>query len=343
VPRARPPSPPGEGAPKAGGAPRRHDPRKGTAQATDPPMALGPATPAALAYRHVLRSLLDVVEARRRDVLLGDATEALHELRVAVRRSRTLVAAAGGVLPARLLEDHRRALRRLTRRTNRARDLDVWLDGWADTIAGLAPADAQALAPLYRRLLGDREREWRRARQVLRSRWCERMLAGWRNALEPASPTGGPQEPAPPLAAEPVGDIARAHVREAVGVMLAHGARIDDGSPPADLHELRKLGKRLRYLLEASSFALPAPQVERLTAELRRLQDVLGEHQDRAVQAAALRSWAAERRGDPPLPAATLFAMGVLAGRLEELQAKARLRYAKRFRAFEVAALPATR
>ena len=92
--------------------------------------------------------------------------------------------------------------------------------------------------------------------------------------------------------------------------MVKMGRAIDDDSPAEDLHELRKVGKELRYLLEFFSSLYPADVVKPFIKTLKGLQDQLGRFQDREVQANALRALAPEV-GQP----ATVMAMGVLVER----------------------------
>ena len=96
------------------------------------------------------------------------------------------------------------------------------------------------------------------------------------------------------------------------------GDAIGADSEPAEYHELRKQGKELRYLLELFGAPLfPADVVKPMIKSLKALQDVLGRHQDREVQAATLRSLSASVAAVSDGPAA-LMAMGVLVERLEE-------------------------
>ena len=53
-----------------------------------------------------------------------------------------------------------------------------------------------------------------------------------------------------------------------------------DGSPADDLHELRKRGKELRYLLEFFGGSYPRAVVKPMVSTLKDLQDVLGEIHD---------------------------------------------------------------
>ena len=108
---------------------------------------------------------------------------------------------------------------------------------------------------------------------------------------------------------------------------------IELDSPHEALHDLRKKGKELRYLLEFFSSLYPAEVVKPMVASLKGLQDVLGRFQDREVQADALRGL-----GDEIAVldggAAALMAMGVLVQRLAEEQAQARAQFAERFEQF---------
>jgi CHAD domain-containing protein len=115
--------------------------------------------------------------------------------------------------------------------------------------------------------------------------------------------------------------------------MLRDGGRIGEGSPPEALHDLRKQGKELRYLLELFGPVFPPRAVEPLVGDLKQLQKVLGRFQDRAVQAETLRALAADHDG----AAAPGALEAVLAG-LRADQDAARAEFAAAFAAFERAA-----
>jgi CHAD domain-containing protein len=115
--------------------------------------------------------------------------------------------------------------------------------------------------------------------------------------------------------------------------MVKMGRAIDDDSPAEALHELRKKGKELRYLLEFFASLYPAAVVKPMVATLKRLQDVLGRFQDREVQANLLRALGDEVAVQVG-GAAALMAMGVLVQRLGREQAQARAEFAASFAEF---------
>jgi CHAD domain-containing protein len=134
-------------------------------------------------------------------------------------------------------------------------------------------------------------------------------------------------------AARPIGDVAGERIATVYRHMVKMGAAIDDDSPHEALHDLRKKGKELRYLLEFFASIHPADVVKPMVATLKSLQDVLGRFQDREVQADALRALGEEiavLEGG----AAALMAMGVLVQRLADEQSQAREQFAERFAQF---------
>jgi CHAD domain-containing protein len=127
--------------------------------------------------------------------------------------------------------------------------------------------------------------------------------------------------------------VAADRIRAVYRRMVRDGRRIDAGSPDTALHELRKRGKELRYLLELFGELFPRGVVRPMVATLKDLQGVLGRFQDRSVQIALLRSTAEELAAQPGGPEAVL-SMGLLLGALEEDRRRARESFAERFAAF---------
>jgi CHAD domain-containing protein len=99
------------------------------------------------------------------------------------------------------------------------------------------------------------------------------------------------------------------------------------------LHDLRKKGKELRYLLELFAALFPAQTIGPMVATLKSLQDTLGRFQDCEVQADMLRALSADIAAQQHGPQA-LLAVGVLIEHLESRQAQARTEVAARFGPF---------
>jgi CHAD domain-containing protein len=116
--------------------------------------------------------------------------------------------------------------------------------------------------------------------------------------------------------------------------MVKMGRAITADSEPEDYHELRKKGKELRYLLELFAAPLYDPgTVKPLIRALKGLQDVLGVHQDRDVQALMLKRLGEDVAVQPGGTPA-LMAMGALLERLEAEAQTAREQFADSFSEF---------
>ena len=214
--------------------------------------------------------------------------------------------------------------------TGPVRDLDVQLLEWPELTARLAGGRGPELEPL--RALLERRRARERAKLVrgLRSARFAGMLAAWR-ALADGRPAG--DEKATPRAALPIERTAGGRIAKVYRRMVRDGRAIGEDSPPEALHDLRKSGKELRYLLELFGGAFPRRAVDPTVKALKDLQGVLGRFQDRAVQIESLRALRDELAGEPDGPAA-LIALGPVLDLLRADQAAARGEFAERFEAF---------
>jgi CHAD domain-containing protein len=276
----------------------------------------------------VLRRLLGVILQNMPGALEGSDPEYLHQLRIAVRRSRTVQRQLHGAFPVLELPGFRSEFRWLQRVTGDARDLDVYvaeLDGLARMLPPGIRGDLDPLRPVlaHGRLAARAEMT-----MALRSARVQALFDDWEQLLE--SLVELPLDDRP-IATRPLGAAVGRRIRKVYGRVLAMGAGIDDDSPAADYHELRKKGKELRYLLELFAVNLFDDEVvSSAIAALKSVQDVLGRHQDREVQMGMLRSVAGEVASLPG-GAAACMAMGVLVDRLGADERAARREFGERF------------
>jgi hypothetical protein len=118
--------------------------------------------PAQLAVAILLTSLLDTLEQNVDGVLRDIDTEFLHDLRVAVRRTRSALKLLGDVLPADLTAHYKTEFKWLGDLTTPVRDLDVYLLGFGDLTDGLLAATPEDLEPFREFLVRQRAGEFRR-------------------------------------------------------------------------------------------------------------------------------------------------------------------------------------
>jgi len=289
---------------------------------------LSPGMPAQAALRDVLLYLLDALEANVPGTIRDVDTEFLHDLRVAVRRTRSALKLAGDVLPGGLRERFGTEFKWLGDLTTPTRDLDVYLLGYQDMAAALISAKPAELAPFHAHLRAQRAAEYRKLVRGLRSARFTRLTCEWRAVLTGLPPGRGRRGgySAAELAADRIG---RAHRR-----VLRQGQAITPDSPPERLHDLRKRCKELRYLLEIFASLYSPRAHQRVVKDLKGLQDCLGEFQDRQVQQEEIREFASQMMGEEGVPPTALLAMGELAGQLGLAQQRARDEFAGQFREF---------
>jgi CHAD domain-containing protein len=290
--------------------------------------------PASVAVARLLLRLLDTVELNVDGVLRDIDTEFLHDLRVAVRRTRSAIKLLGAVLPADLAEHFKAEFKWLGDVTTPVRDLDVHLLGFDALTEQLVAASPDDLEPLRAFLVRRRAREFRRLAAALRGPRFRAITDDWRKALLEIRDVDGPRRRRPTAAV-----LARAATGKAFRRVAAQGDAITSDSPPESLHDLRKRAKELRYLLEFFAPLYDQVAYRKVLSDLKQLQDCLGEFQDSEVQRHEIRDLADAMLTDSMLagraaPAATLLAMGEIAAKLALSQAEARAEFVGRFARF---------
>ena len=289
------------------------------------------AMPASVAVARLLLRLLDTLEQNVDGVLRDIDTEFLHDLRVAVRRSRSAIKLLGQVLPADLARHYAAEFKWLGDLTTPTRDLDVHLLGFDSMTAQLVAASPADLEPFRAFLLRRRTREVRRLAVALRGPRFRAITYDWRKVLLEIRDTGASRRRRrEPTAAE----LALRTTERAFRRIAAHGAAITADSPPESLHDLRKRAKELRYLLEFFASLHDPVAYRKVVGELKSLQDCLGDFQDSQVQREEIHTLADAMLAERAAPAATLLAMGEIAAKLTLRQTEARADFARRFARF---------
>jgi CHAD domain-containing protein len=289
---------------------------------------------ASVAVATLLLGLLDTLEQNLDGVLRDIDTEFLHDLRVAVRRTRSAIKLLGDVLPDGLTAPYADEFKWIGDLTTPTRDLDVHLlgfDAMASQLVAASPAD---LEPFRAFLARRRTREFRLLAAGLRSPRFRAVTEHWRKALTEVRDAGRPRRG--PAADE----LAVSRTGRAFRRVAAQGGAITAGSPPEALHNLRKRAKELRYVLEFFAPLHDPVAYRKVLLDLKQLQDCLGEFQDSEVQRHEIGALADAMLAERPLlaentaPAATLLAMGEIAANLAHRQARARAEFAERFTRF---------
>lgn len=235
------------------------------------PDAEAPArkAPALEHVRAYLRAQIAEVERTDPVLRLGDDIEALHELRVAVRRSRAVLRAARRLFDREWIDSLRAELRWLGGELGPARDLDVLLER-------LRAEEGTGVRPMRKQLETERRRARARVVAALESERYLSLLDGLAGAVD-----------APPVRSIDVSleAIAGKSFRKLCAVMSGLGSKPTD----AELHRARIHAKRARYAAELAQ-PVAGKRARRFVDAAKRFQDVVGAHQDAAVAEEYIRS-----------------------------------------------------
>ncbi len=208
----------------------------------------------------------------------GKEAEALHRLRVELRRLRSLIAFAKPLTDQTEYEAWQSELRALSRATHDLREADVIGEAWREMLAARAPLApppwlAMLLATERDKLLADLHGN------LGQGRVTGSLLAFWAWLADDRS-------------LRPCDDNLKDYAASRLGSWLddMRSAGKDVGlDDTAALHSLRIEGKKLRYVLE--SLPLDDRRTRLLVARLGRLQDCLGLVHDAALIDAAMERW----------------------------------------------------
>lgn len=220
------------------------------------------------------------------DVLVRtDQPDAVHKLRVAGRRLRSILAAYRKVLDRAATDPLREELKWLGQEVGGIRDDEVALAHLADLVA--AQPEELVLGPVAARLQQNRIQQATagiaRAADTLSEPRYLRLLDDLYGLLADPPFTGTAGDPARPVVGKAVRRAGRTLRRR---VTRARESAGDDGSTA--LHDVRKAAKRLRYTGEVAAPEL-GPPMEALVASAEAIQDLLGERQDTLVTRARCR------------------------------------------------------
>ncbi|MCH0542730.1 CYTH and CHAD domain-containing protein [Streptomyces sp. MUM 203J] len=247
-------------------------------------------------------ALLDYDAAVRRD-----QPDSVHQMRVATRRMRSAFRSYGRVLDRTVTDPVGEELRWLAAELGVDRDQEVLTERLRAALEALP-------RPLLQGPVRGRLRRWSGARRsgsrgrtlkVLDSARYLALLDRLEALLaDPPLRGAAAKDPGGVLAEAVLKDHARVASRVEHALSLEPGRERD-----LALHDARKAAKRARYAAELARPALGRP-AKRLARSLKRVQDVLGDHQDGVVAREALKDLAqqAHAAGEPSFTWGVLYA-----------------------------------
>jgi CHAD domain-containing protein len=227
---------------------------------------------------HILAAMKaqgDAIRAHEAGARTGRDPEHVHQMRVAVRRLRAILRASRSLFDPKWVDGLRRELKWLGTALGRVRDLDVLRAYLRSQIQALpAPGRRAGQRPL-RHLDADQARAQAALRTALASPRYAKLLARLKAALVH-----------PPVRTS---EVCLLGIAAAEFKKLQKAVKTLPEPPSADdLHAVRIKVKRARYAAELVR-PLIGRRAERFVDKAKKLQDILGDHQDAVVAEAYLR------------------------------------------------------
>ena len=266
------------------------------------------------------------MERNEEGIVKRTDTELLHDFRIAIRRTRTVLGQLNDVFPENI-EAFEDTFSWLGELTGPARDNDVLILE-IDKFDKLRLKKLHDTLPLLKRFLQHKQDElYKPLIDALQSKEYRHFKTSWCRFLKECISQTDNNAPV-------IGHVAPKKIRKLYSCIFRQGAKLKPKSPASDYHQLRKAGKKLRYLMEYFQSLYPKEDIRPLIRQIKKLQDNLGEHQDLEVHTANLTTYGREIQTQSSLSPGLLAAIEHICSRFEKRKLQLRKAFRTRFDEF---------
>ena len=264
----------------------------------------------------ILRNLNNTINRNIQGIVDDIDTEFLHDFRVASRRTRAALSQIKNVFESEISTKFNNQFTLFGKRTNKLRDLDVYLLN-KDKYVSILPMNMKKnIEPFFSELQNLRNIEYKKVYQYLKSKIFQDQIQNWNTFLYTKS-----MNPSNAINAnKPVITLVVSFIAKQFDKVVKAGNKITSESQDALYHKLRIQCKKLRYLLEFFCSLFPRDKINALVSHLKKLQDNLGFYNDLSVQQKTLKSYSQKNVFDTDV----ILALGYLIGKLNEEQTEVR-------------------
>lgn len=244
-------------------------------------LQLDPEAPVHESMRILLQWALTIMKANEEGIRNNTDTEFLHDYRVAVRRTRSVMKLIKGVFDPEETAPFLDGFRELGKKSNGLRDSDVYLLRKHTCFGFLPPFLKPGLEQFFAEMERSRKAAHRSFCRHLASESYVRFLKDWERFLR----TGTLPDPEKATKASlSTISVAGSSIRKAWKKVIRSGRLIGPEANDQELHQLRIECKKLRYLLEFFASLYPQKTIVPIIRQLKELQENLGSFVDYSVQ-----------------------------------------------------------
>ncbi|MCG8312155.1 MAG: CHAD domain-containing protein [Pseudomonadales bacterium] len=251
-------------------------------------------------------------------------TEFLHQYRVSVRKTRSLIKEFKKVLPGDI-KPFASFFKNLNNVTAPVRDLDVYLLKVEEWTEERGIEFRKQIGPFEQLLNRKRRSAFKKMLTHLQSDEYQLQLERWQNYLDKLSESKSEQD---------IQTFSAKLIAKCYGRLLKEGGCLTEASPDEEYHELRLTFKRFRYVLEFFNDLFASKQYKTLYKQAKRLQTLLGDFQDITVQKSALHDFADELAKLKSVNHETFLALGQVTGEFSNQHDDLKHRFHVQFTAF---------
>jgi CHAD domain-containing protein len=254
-----------------------------------------PDDPMAEAGRKLMLSEFITMLAQEEGARTGEDIEHVHDMRVAIRRMRSVFKLLANYYNPKVIKPYRRGLRSVMQALGEVRDLDVMIHDLTLFLPQMPPEQIRTMQSVIDSL--DQRRGVARAElvKVLDSKAYRRLCQDFGVFLTTPEAGARPLEGAVPVPNR-VRHVVPPMIYERLAEVRAYDAVLPTDDMPM-LHQLRIAFKGLRYTVSLFD-KLMGPETGDFISELKAIQDHLGRLNDIAVAHAQLGLLMADLEGD---------------------------------------------
>ena len=238
---------------------------------------LAPTVRADVGARQIHAALVGILLANEPGLRANLDTEFLHDFRVAVRRTRSLLGQIKRVFRPEVVHHFSSEFTWIGRLTGPPRDMDVLALALRERREEFSATDMESLMAF---LSQAQQQEYDRLVQALVSDRYQRLLSDWRAFLEQPPQS----EPEARNAGKPLAEVVAKRAWRLSRRIARHAETIDQHTSAVRLHEVRIDAKKLRYLIDVTPGFYDGVALESVLGALKKLQRVLGDFNDAHVQ-----------------------------------------------------------
>ncbi len=278
--------------------------------------------------KSILLFLLQVIKTNEVYIEKDLDTEFLHDYRVAIRRTRSVLGQVKNVFPKETTVRFKKDFSFVGKLSNQLRDLDVYLlkeDAYKAMLPDVLRGD---IDPLFDYLRGKRLKALKQVVSSFESNKYRQILQDWEAFLNE------PQRDSTRTSHSDLKilTLAQKRIYKQYRSIIEAGSRILENTDDNKLHALRIECKKLRYLMEFFSSLFSGKKINILIKQLKKVQDNLGDLNDLRVEEEYLLHIAEELRATGHKNKKALLAIGSLIGALDGKKRVVRSKFTKTFK-----------